>query len=163
MVKKSLTALVSAIVVLVFAVSVSANVSILKAGESTICENAAWIVFNLSETDVTNLEFNPGPIGYGWGKQIKRAIPPGHFQAHAITMKSTFKNNGPGDLSVNCQRQRHDEHDWKMDAGSGKTYQPNYHMDHVRPGTYIEPGMGQPWGTERGIQGVEGDVSEANR
>ena len=64
---------------------------------------------------------------------------------------------------MNCQRQRYDRHDWKMDSGSGKTYQSNYHMDHVRPNTYIEPGMGIPEGTERGISGVSGNRSEANR
>ena len=40
--------------------------------------------------------------------------------------------------------------------GSGKSYQPNYSMDHVTPGTYIEPGLGQPEGTERGIFGTQG-------
>lgn len=42
-------------------------------------------------------------------------------------------------------------HDWKIEAGAGKTYQSDYHMDHVQPGTYVEPGLGQPQGTERGI------------
>ena len=56
----------------------------------------------------------------------------------------------------------------KIDAGSGKTYQPNYHMDHVRPGTYIEPGMGMEQGHERGLfsqrgGGFGGDISESNR
>ena len=46
--------------------------------------------------------------------------------------------------------------DWKVDPGSGKSYQPNYTMDHVTPGTYIEPGLGQPEGTERGIFGTQG-------
>lgn len=163
MVKKSLTALVAAMVVMAFAVTVSANVTNLKPGETTVCENASWIVYNLSETDATTVEFDPGPIGYGWSKLIKRAIPPGGYQAEAITMKTTFKNAGPGNLSVNCQRQRYDRHDWKIDAGSGKTYQTDYHMDHVRPNTYIEPGLGQPQGTERGIRGVTGQASEANR
>ncbi len=51
---------------------------------------------------------------------------------------------------------RFDRHDWKIDAGSGKTYQSDYHMDKVLPGTYIEPGLGQPQGTERGIGAVMG-------
>ncbi|MBT5762458.1 MAG: hypothetical protein HOI59_01200, partial [Nitrospina sp.] len=58
--------------------------------------------------------------------------------------------------------------DWKKDAGSQKTYQNNYHMDHVTPSTYIEPGMGQPEGTERGLfsqngGGDGGGTSERNR
>ena len=72
-------------------------------------------------------------------------------------------------VTVNCQRQATDFfHDWKIDAGSGQTYQPNYTMDHVTPGTYIEPGLGQPVGTERGIFGGQGTgdggaVGERNR
>ncbi len=72
-------------------------------------------------------------------------------------------NKGPGRISVNCQRQRFDRHDWKIDAGSGKTYQSNYHLDHVKPETYIEPGLGQPEGTERGVFGVTGAKPEAYR
>jgi hypothetical protein len=163
MVKKSLVALATAMVVMAFAVSVSANVTQLKAGETTVCENASWIVYNTSEDKETTLEFNPGPIGYSYGKVISRAIAPGGYQAEAITMKTSFKNVGPGDVSVNCQRQRYDRHDWKIDAGAGKTYQSDYHMDHVRPNTYIEPGLGQPEGTERGLGAVGGQASEANR
>jgi hypothetical protein len=36
-------------------------------------------------------------------------------------------------------------------------------MDHVTPGTYIEPGLGQPEGTERGIFGVSGAKKEIDR
>ena len=163
MVKKSLTTLLAVLFVMAFAVTASANVTNLKAGESTVCENASWIVYNTSESADTSIEFDIGPWGYGWGKLMKRSVAPGGYQAGSIAKKTTFKNNGPGNISVNCQRQRSDRHDWKIDAGSGKTYQSDYHMDHVRPGTYIEPGLGQPWGTERGIMGVTGDFSEANR
>ena len=79
------------------------------------------------------------------------------------TLKTTFKNNGPGNVIVNCQRQRADRHDWKIDAGSGKTYQSEYHLDHVQPGTYIEPGLGLPEGTERGIFGTQGEKREVER
>lgn len=161
--KKSLSALIAAFVVIAFAVSANANVTILKPGESSVCIDASWVAYNISETADTNIEFDIGPWGYNWGKLMKRTVPPGGFQAGSIAMKTTFKNNGPGNLSVNCQRMSHDQHDWKLDAGSQKTYQPNYHMDHVTPGTYIEPGLGQPWGTERGLYGVSGDVSESNR
>ena len=163
MVKKSLTALVSAMAVMAFAVTVSANVTELKAGESSVCENASWIVYNTSESKDTNIEFDIGPWGYGWGKLMKRAVAPGGYQAGAIAVSTSFKNNGPGNVSVNCQRQRYDRHDWKIDPGSGKTYQSDYHMDHVRPGTYIEPGMGMPEGTERGIFSTEGHVRESAR
>ncbi len=104
-----------------------------------------------------------GPIAYGWGKVVKRVISPGGFQSNAITQKTTFKNNGPGNIVVNCQRQRFDRHDWKIDAGSGKTYQSEYHLDHVQPGTYVEPGLGLPTGTERGIFGTQGQKSELGR
>mgnify|MGYP001208650426 CR=1 FL=1 len=45
------------------------------------------------------------------------------------------------------------------------TYQPDYHLDHVKPGTYIEPGMGQPEGTEgRGLyQGIGSQEAEYAR
>ena len=61
---------------------------------------------------------------------------------------------------MNCQkRDNNAAHDWKIDPGSHKTYQVDYHMDHVRPSTYIEPGMGQPEGTERGLFSQRGDSS----
>lgn len=163
MVKKSLTALVTAMVVMAFAVTVSANVTNLKPGDTSVCENASWIVYNVSESNETTVVFNVGPIAYGWGKDVKRSIAPGGYQANALAKVTTFKNEGPGDLSVNCQRQRYDRHDWRIDAGSGKTYQGNYHMDHVRPNTYIEPGLGQPYGTERGLGAIGGQSSERNR
>lgn len=141
----------------------TANETILKSGQSSVCENASWIAYNSSESQDTTLIFNVGPIAYGWGKDETREIPPGGYQANALAMKTTFSNKGPGDIVVNCQRQRFDRHDWKIDAGSGKTYQTNYHMDHVQPGTYIEPGLGQPDGTERGIGAVLGNRSEVNR
>ncbi len=163
MVKKSLTALLAAMAVMTFAVTASANVTELKAGQSSVCENASWIVYNTSETADTSIEFDIGPWGYGWGKVMKRSVAPGGYQAGSIAKKTSFKNNGPGNVSVNCQRQRYDRHDWKIDAGAGKTYQSDYHLDHVRPGTYIEPGLGQPYGTERGLGAVDGDRSESNR
>jgi hypothetical protein len=98
-----------------------------------------------------------GPIGYGWGKLVSRTLAPGGYQANALTKKTVFHNKGPGSVSINCQsRDRSFGHDWKMDPGSAKSYQPDYHSDHVTPGTYIEPGMGQPLGTERGIFGGQG-------
>ncbi len=51
-----------------------------------------------------------------------------------------------------------DRHDWKIDPGSGKTYQSNYALDKVQPGTYIEPGLGMPQGMERGIGSARGSM-----
>lgn len=126
-----------------------------KDGFST-CENAGWVVYNLSETAETTIEFDIGPHGFAWEKVWKVAIPAGGYETNAIASKSVITNKGPGDITVNCQRQLFDRHDWKIDAGSGKTYQPNYQMDHVVPQTYIEPGFGQPEGTERDVGGVIG-------
>ena len=61
---------------------------------------------------------------------------------------------------MNCQKRDSQAlHDWKIDPGAQTTYQVNYHLDHVRPGTYIEPGMGQPEGTERGLFSQRGDAT----
>ena len=160
------TGLVVAMVLafLVFGASANANTSIIKKGESAICENASWIAYNLSEATETNVEFDVGPQQMAYEKKYKVAIAPGGFESNSIAMKSVITNAGPGDISVNCQRQLFDRHDWKIDAGSGKTYQDNYKMDHITPQTYIEPGLGQPLGTEgRDIFGTQGNRSEANR
>ena len=141
----------------------SANVTSLRVGETGVCENASWVIYNLDEARDTVVEFDIGPWGYGWGKIMTRSLAPGGYQAGAIAKKTTFANKGPGAVSVNCQRQRFDRHDWKIDAGSGKTYQSDYHMDHVTPGTYIEPGFGMPQGTERGIFSVGGQKGEIAR
>jgi hypothetical protein len=160
--KKSLV--ISALFAFLFvAVAANANVSNVAAGEKTVCLNASWVVSNLSETDPTTVVIDLGPMAYSWHKVITRKIAPGGFQANALEPKTTFDNKGPGTIQVNCQRQAADRHDWKIDPGSGKTYQSNYHLDHVKPGTYIEPGMGMPEGTERGIFSVGGNKSESNR
>ena len=160
MVRKLTAVLFVAFVLLAVTSLATANETRLKAGQSSVCENASWVAYNTSETKATSLHFDIGPHGYNWGKLYKRVVPPGGYQAGALARKTSFKNNGPGDIVVNCQRQRFDRHDWKIDPGSGKTYQSDYHMDHVQPGTYIEPGLGQPEGTERGIGGVTGAKSE---
>ena len=137
--------------------SASAATSTLKPGESQSCHNAGWLVTNQSEDKDTVIQFDVGPIGYGWGKLVSRTLAPGGYQANALAKKTTFHNKGPGAVSINCQsRDRSFGHDWKTDPGSSKSYQPDYHSDHVTPGTYIEPGMGQPLGTERGIFGGQG-------
>lgn len=163
MVRKSIAVLFVAFALLAFASLAAANETTLKSGQSSICENASWIAYNTSEDQETTLVFNVGPIAYGWGKDVPRQIPPGGYQANALAKKTKFTNKGPGDVIVNCQRQRYDRHDWKMDQGSGKTYQSNYHLDHVQPQTYIEPGLGMPLGTERGIGAVTGDRREIER
>ena len=147
----------------VFSVSVaSANVSTVKAGGKSTCLNASWVIENLSETAGTVVHINVGPIGYSWNKNFDRTLEPGGFLANALEPKSTFANKGPGAILVNCQAHRVESAsrvDWKKDAGSHKTYQSNYHLDHVKPGTYIEPGMGQPEGTERGLFSQNGNGS----
>lgn len=157
------TSLVAALGFLAFAVSAQANETTLKAGDSSECVKAGWIAYNSSESEETTLEFDIGPTAYNWGKVESVSIAPGGFESNAIAEKTIFTNKGPGSVIVNCQRQTFDRHDWRMDAGSGKTYQSDYHMDHVQPMTYIEPGMGIPQGTERGIGAVMGNRSEVNR
>ena len=160
--RKTLVALMAVFFVFsIFSVA-SAGVSTIDAGKSSVCFNAGWNIVNLSEDKATTVHINVGPIGYSWNKNFDRTISPGGFLAHALEPKSTFDNKGPGDIQLNCQRHRVESAsrvDWKRDAGSQKTYQPNYHLDHVTPGTYIEPGMGQPEGTERGLFSQRGDAT----
>ena len=154
--RKSVVAVAVALAFMFVASISSANVNQVAAGNTIKCENAAWIIYNNDESNDTTVVFDIGPWGYSWGKTMKRVIAPGGYQAGSIARLTTIENKGPGSISVNCQRQRFDRNDWKIDPGSGKTYQPNYTMDHVVPGTYIEPGLGQPEGTERGIFGGAG-------
>ncbi len=149
--RKTVISLLTIFAFLGFAVVAGAGEITVKAGDKTVCKDASWIVYNLSETDETTMHAAIGPVGYNWAKKITRVLSPGGYQANAITRISTITNKGPGTILVNCQRQTHDRHDWKIDAGSGKTYQSDYHMDHVKPGTYIEPGMGMEVGHERGL------------
>ncbi len=160
---KRIIGLLTALAFVGFTGVASANETTLAPGESSECVKAGWIAYNSSESQDTTLEFDIGPNAYGWGKVQKVALTPGGFESNAIAQKTTFKNNGPGSVIVNCQRQRFDRHDWKIDAGSGKTYQNQYHLDHVQPGTYVEPGLGLPEGTERGIFGTQGQKSELGR
>ena len=156
-----------AAVFFVFSVSVaSANVSTVKSGGKSTCLNASWVIENLDETKGTTVHINVGTLGYSWNKNFDRTLEPGGFLANSMEQKTTFDNKGPGDITLNCQRSRVEianRHEWKKDAGSQKTYQSNYHLDHVRPGSYIEPGMGQPEGTERGLfsqnSGQQGEVA----
>ena len=161
--RRTAISLITVFALFSFVAFASANEVVVKAGGKSICENASWIVYNLSETDDTDITFDIGPHAYAWEKLFKATLPPGGYETNAIAMHSIITNKGPGDITVNCQRQRFDRHDWKIDAGSSKTYQSDYHMDHVRPGTYIEPGMGMPEGTERGIFSTEGLKRESAR
>jgi len=169
--KKTVVILFS--VFFVFSVSIaSANVSTLKSGSSADCLRASWNIENLSETKSTKVHIDIGILAYSWTKNFDRNLEPGGFLSNALELKTTFTNNGPGDILLNCQRHRTENAnrvEWKKDAGSHKTYQSNYHLDHVQPGTYVEPGMGQPQGTERGLFSQNGGgagggaTSEANR
>ena len=152
----------------VFSVSVaSANVSVVKSGSKADCLRAGWVIENLSETQSTTVHIHLGTVAYSWNKNFDRTIPPGDFLANAANKKASFTNKGPASISLNCQRSRvenSNRNEWKKDAGSQKTYQPNYHLDHVKPSTYIEPGMGQPDGTERGLFSVrDGQNRESER
>ena len=152
----------------VFSVSVaSANVSTVPAGGKADCLRAGWLIENLSETQATTVHIHLGTVAYSWNKNFDRTIPPGDFLANAANKKASFTNKGPAAISLNCQRSRvenSNRNEWKKDAGSQKTYQPNYHLDHVKPSTYIEPGMGQPEGTERGLFSVrDGQNRESER
>ena len=161
--KKTVFALALAVVFMFVASISSAAVNVLAAGQSTTCEKAGWVATNQDEKRDTQLVFNVGPIGYGWGKDVTRTLAPGGYQANALAQRTVFKNKGPGKVTINCQRRATDFfHDWKVDTQS-LTYQPNYSSDHVAPGTYIEPGLGMPLGTERGIFGVAGAKKERDR
>ena len=161
--KKTVVALTVAVAFIFVASISSAAVTSVPAGKSTVCVQSAWIAYNTDEQRDTQLQFNVGPLGYGWGKNVVRTLAPGGYQANAITQKTVFKNKGPGKVTINCQRRATDFfHDWKVDTNS-LTYQPNYSSDHVAPGTYIEPGLGMPLGTERGIFGVAGAKKERDR
>ena len=159
--KKTALALTVAVAFIFLASISSAAVTVLAAGQSGICEKAGWLATNQSEQKDTQLVFNVGPIGYGWGKDVTRTLAAGGYQANALAQRTVFKNKGPGKVPINCQRRATDFfHDWKVDTNS-LTYQPNYTSDHVSPGTYIEPGLGQPEGTERGLFGGAGGARSA--
>ena len=161
--KKIVVSLSVAVAFMFLATISSAAIQVLDAGASGICEKAGWVATNQSEQKDTKLVFNVGPIGYGWGKDVTRTLAPGGYQANALAQRTVFKNKGPGKVTINCQRRATDFfHDWKVDTNS-ITYQPDYHSDHVAPGTYIEPGLGMPIGTERGIFGVSGAQKERDR
>ena len=167
--KNLVVALTVAVAFMCFASFSSANINQVSPGNTINCVNASWVIFNNDESRDTTVVFDIGAWGYSWGKKMTRVIAPGGYQAGHIARLTTVENKGPGMISVNCQRQATDFfHDWKIDPGSGMTYQPDYFMDHVVPGTYIEPGLGQPEGTERGIfggagTGDGGTVGEAAR
>ena len=155
--RKSVIALTVAVMFMLVASISSANVTQVNPGKTVNCKNASWVIFNNSEEKDTTVVFDIGAWGYSWGKKMTRVIAPGGYQAGSIARLTTVENKGPGNISVNCQHRGGEyNHDWKIDAGSHKSYQPDYHMDHVVPGTSIEPGLGQPEGTERGIFGGSG-------
>ena len=164
--RKTVVTLLAVLFVLSVSVA-SANVSTVPAGGKADCNRASWVIENLSETKPTTVHIHLGTVAYSWNKNFDRTLPPGDFLANAANKKASFSNKGPAPIQLNCQRTRvenSNRHEWKKDAGSQKTYQSNYHMDHVRPGTYIEPGMGQPEGTERGLFSVrDGQSREGAR
>ncbi|MEK9628781.1 MAG: hypothetical protein VW455_07140 [Nitrospinota bacterium] len=154
-------------VLFVFSSVASANVGTLKAGASADCIRASWVIENISETKDTTVHIDIGKMAYSYTKNFDRTLEPGGFLANSLELKTTFTNKGPADILLNCQAHRVENAnrvEWKKDAGSHKTYQNNYHLDHVTPGTYIEPGMGQPEGTERGLfSQVNGQQREGER
>ncbi|NIQ00851.1 MAG: hypothetical protein GWM98_10955, partial [Nitrospinaceae bacterium] len=46
----------------------SANVVEVEPGGKAVCENASWVVYNLSETQETDISFDIGPFAYAWDK-----------------------------------------------------------------------------------------------
>ena len=125
---KRIFSLLTALAFVGFAGVASANETTLGPGDSSECLNAGWIAYNSSESKDTSLEFDIGPHAYNWGKVYKVNLVPGGWESNAVAAKTTFKNNGPGNVVVNCQRQTNDRHDWKIDAGSGKTYRLSQEM-----------------------------------
>ena len=72
MMKKTAVVLTVVLAVLSLVSISSASVTVLGAGQTGICENAAWVVTNQDEQKDTQLVYNVGPIGYGWGKDVTR-------------------------------------------------------------------------------------------
>ncbi|SVE07519.1 uncharacterized protein METZ01_LOCUS460373, partial [marine metagenome] len=97
--KKTVVALTLAVAFMFVASISSAAVSVLAAGQTGFCDKAGWIAYNLDETKDTQLQFNVGPIGYGWGKDVTRTLAPGGYQANALAQRTVFKNKGPGKVS----------------------------------------------------------------
>ena len=98
---KTVTALILAVVFMFVASISSAMTSTLDAGQTGVCVQASWVAYNQDESKDTQLQFNVGPIGYGWGKDVTRTLAPGGFQANAVAQKTVFKNKGPGNVTVN--------------------------------------------------------------
>ena len=93
--KKAIVAVIAVSFMFVASIS-SAATTTLAAGQQGICDNAGWIAYNLDEVKDTQLVFNVGPIGYGWGKDVTRTLAPGGYQANALARRTVFKNKGPG-------------------------------------------------------------------
>jgi hypothetical protein len=89
---KTVTALILAVVFMFVASISSASKTTLSAGQTGVCIQASWVAYNQDEEKDTQLQFNVGPIGYGWGKNVTRTLAPGGFQANAIAQKTVFKN-----------------------------------------------------------------------
>ena len=117
--KKTFFALTIVVAVMFVASISSAATNVLAAGQTTTCEKAGWVATNQDEKRDTQLVFNVGPIGYGWGKDVTRTLAPGGYQANALAQRTVFKNKGPGKITINCQRRATDFfHDWKVDTNS---------------------------------------------
>ena len=104
MIRKTGTVIFTVLAFLVFAALASANVTSIKAGGSSVCLDASWAVYNLSETEEANITFDIGPFSYAWEKKWNRTLPPGGIQTNAIAPKSIITNKGPGIVQINCQR-----------------------------------------------------------
>ena len=71
MIKKTGTVIFAVLAFLVFVTLASANTITVKAGGSSVCEDASWIVYNLSETKEANIQFDIGPYSYAWEKKME--------------------------------------------------------------------------------------------
>ena len=77
--RRTAFSLVTCLTFFAFVAVASANVIEIAPGEKASCENASWIVYNLSETDETDIEFDIGPYAYAWEKVFKATLAPGGF------------------------------------------------------------------------------------
>ncbi|PIQ96457.1 MAG: hypothetical protein COV67_09445 [Nitrospinae bacterium CG11_big_fil_rev_8_21_14_0_20_56_8] len=75
----------------------------LAPNEAVVCENASWLVTNLSEKDKAAIEFSIGPHAFIWEKSYTHVIPPKDFLSNGMARKSIIKNKGPATVQVNCQ------------------------------------------------------------
>ena len=88
---KRIIGLLTALAFVGFTGSASANETTLQPGESSECIKAGWIAYNSSESQDTTLEFNIGPVAYGWGKVQKNCLDSWWFRIKCDRSKNYFQ------------------------------------------------------------------------